>query len=1313
MRKKFLSAFLLGALAIATTSTMVSCKDYDDDIKSLKDQLKTLEGVVDQKEQAIKTSIADLQTQINKANEDHATKAALEEAKKALQTAIDANYASLTQKDAELSAAIQKAQAAADAAAAVADKNTVEIQKIASDLATTNEKLNTLSAGLTEANEKIAQLNVALVAQKAELETAIAEGDAATLQKALDAVKALEKKVNDADKALQEKMDEEIGKVNDAIEGLSGSLDDLQSAHNNLAADVKTIVNTTIPALQQDITNLSNEIKAVDAKYEKISLILANKLRSLVFIPNLYVDGIETIEYAFLKDTTLHLSDEIVLKRQRQNENYEKTLRAIYDYVYTPASSQYVYGPAWPVDYHLNPSTSTSAWADVKGWTCREVEVATRAAVKDFGAITSPEKYDDGAQLFKNYGGIVTVGLKIENPLPLLTNGPEGYDEGETGKKSYGKDNIVALQIKSQTNNNADTLITSDYAMLAPEVVHPEAIVWTADNNRGKLGTVDENVSHSYKGVAEKKCPTTDGKTYHIWDTPVEALKHTQGPVDNFGNPDIELPYNSAEGVVLSKMIGTHVEKTCDIKGHSINVTTWKFNEEKKWGLKYIFELVDYTIDGNLTSDSRYCTIDKYTGQIIARDVDAEGKTVADKPATNNNNSVVGREPLVRIRLVDAATESNTFLDAYVLVRITQKVEEQQLTINDYPVYEENFDLCNSISFDATTWAQFDAFILDKLNMSKEQFDAQYEADIDPSTTVDQPNGGKISRAYVFADDKGTPATYTCPATKKKVPFGSVLYFYNEVNTTNDVFLWTLTEDELEYLTHEKEELPVNFKQYIRYKGVNGAQYKYIYVKLEANIGRDKDPETGIKTKINNYWYGLDGNADGWDAVALNINYPNSTSGTPTTWSNTLLSTFKENKVQFTDDNINKLSGVNTINVRKFFFAPINTQITDLHDKTWTITAKSGGADEKWNAFVCHNNICHDIADHNTNQFTPGVLNPEYRKYDADCTVNLHAPKTYTTHKFQVKDGKSDDAANSAILQKCAIDYNDGCFTNDALYAFDGTTYTKIATMNQETGEITLVRESYVPFTVLDMVLNAIGYVDDQHSNISTELHTWVGVVVNNGCGVARDLFTVHGDNNDNYSIFETSWQRPINLVTTDPAPIEDARNNGEIIPVYDHLAFYDWRGPIEGDMEGANKWLWAYYNIHAIKFSLDPKDVLTDMHHTGEFEPLANISKDVHLYAYESWNPVTETGKVCADPYKFENSFSLAPFDHLSANLGLIHYLELNKGLFGYIFYENNGENVNTFTVKVPVEICYEWGHFDTYLVITINSTKGNQNGI
>ena len=39
MRKKFLSAFMVGALALAATSTITSCKDYDGDISSLKEQI--------------------------------------------------------------------------------------------------------------------------------------------------------------------------------------------------------------------------------------------------------------------------------------------------------------------------------------------------------------------------------------------------------------------------------------------------------------------------------------------------------------------------------------------------------------------------------------------------------------------------------------------------------------------------------------------------------------------------------------------------------------------------------------------------------------------------------------------------------------------------------------------------------------------------------------------------------------------------------------------------------------------------------------------------------------------------------------------------------------------------------------------------------------------------------------------------------------------------------------------------------------------------------------------------------------------------
>ena len=57
MNKKFLSAVLFGALMVSSTGTFVSCKDYDDDITNLQDQIdqqKTLSEKLD----AVETSIS-------------------------------------------------------------------------------------------------------------------------------------------------------------------------------------------------------------------------------------------------------------------------------------------------------------------------------------------------------------------------------------------------------------------------------------------------------------------------------------------------------------------------------------------------------------------------------------------------------------------------------------------------------------------------------------------------------------------------------------------------------------------------------------------------------------------------------------------------------------------------------------------------------------------------------------------------------------------------------------------------------------------------------------------------------------------------------------------------------------------------------------------------------------------------------------------------------------------------------------------------------------------------------------------------------
>lgn len=54
MRKKYLSALLFGALLLASAGTFTSCKDYDDDIKNLQEQINT-----------VKTSLDELTSKVN------------------------------------------------------------------------------------------------------------------------------------------------------------------------------------------------------------------------------------------------------------------------------------------------------------------------------------------------------------------------------------------------------------------------------------------------------------------------------------------------------------------------------------------------------------------------------------------------------------------------------------------------------------------------------------------------------------------------------------------------------------------------------------------------------------------------------------------------------------------------------------------------------------------------------------------------------------------------------------------------------------------------------------------------------------------------------------------------------------------------------------------------------------------------------------------------------------------------------------------------------------------------------------------------
>ena len=169
MRKKYLSALLFGALLVASTGTFTSCKDYDDDINNLQEQISGQEGV-STKISAIESTISSLQS-----------------AQSGLQSAIDAAESAAQQAAlAAQNAAIEAAKADLEAAkaelqaAATADK-----EELQAAIATVNETLAGISGSIqtleqfktnTEASlEALAQADTNLQNAITDLEASVAE----------------------------------------------------------------------------------------------------------------------------------------------------------------------------------------------------------------------------------------------------------------------------------------------------------------------------------------------------------------------------------------------------------------------------------------------------------------------------------------------------------------------------------------------------------------------------------------------------------------------------------------------------------------------------------------------------------------------------------------------------------------------------------------------------------------------------------------------------------------------------------------------------------------------------------------------------------------------------------------------------------------------------------------------------------------------------------------------------------------------------------------------------------------------------------
>ena len=630
MNKKFLSTLLMGALFIASVSVFTSCKDYDEDIQNIQQQVDGLKSDLNSQVATLKAAqekcasdCAAAQAALDQAIKNlESTKANKADVDKAIQDAIAGAKADNDALKTELQKyAADYADAAAAKAAAAAKEEAIkeavaQAQKLVDALDAKKVDLVEFTAAVKDLNDKIAGIDKRLVKVEEAL-TAVGANTAA-IEQLKTQIAALEKfdqqvtkdfegvnteianvkkAIEDQKTALENQKKDLQGAIDAAKKGLQDQIDQLRKDLDNgatVASLTKRVealetaalgINENAKAIEaiqgrmQAAEDAIGELGAAAAKIDVLDLYIQKVLTSIYLKPEFFYSGIEAIELPALYDTPwTQTGKELTLE-----ETWAKNTKVA------------------PIDvckggvayYHLNP------WnADIEGATVAFIsnEAKTRAGA-NYGVndLIKPVKETlDKDSWDKTFAGVLPVEFtgKFEEINALLKAGilPQ-----------------VALNYK-QTVDEKEINVSSDWALIAP-TQYSELIIAdkTWSNHEAILGEWDGTHEETIDPAPECGHLTQD----------LVAL------ADNFVPATHNVLWDGT--LNLSELVRTHYSYSYrNGAGVEVKSEDKLMDDEmfEKFGLHYEFDLVTYTLGNNKTSESVHVVLEKNEkGETLARPV--------------------------------------------------------------------------------------------------------------------------------------------------------------------------------------------------------------------------------------------------------------------------------------------------------------------------------------------------------------------------------------------------------------------------------------------------------------------------------------------------------------------------------------------------------------------------------------------------------------------------------------------------------------------------------------------------------------------
>lgn len=581
-------------------------------------------------------------------------------------------------------------------------------------------------------------------------------------------------------------------------------------------------------------------VKDADGKVlDPIEISMNGDLRSLVFIPNLYLNGVEGTRYAYAPiygKTLINQTEATEGEANITTENGTKASNLKSSAWNTATALTTTIYPVDTVKYELNPSN-----ANLKGLAFEFLN-ASKEAVSRADAPVAKVKVS-GAVVEDGEGNL-KVPYIVENAEAVL-------DPAQDADKMFS---IFALTTTLTDSN----VITSDYATLVPAERVLRAIAFTTEskyrtnmNKNDKANGFVPNVYGGYKAL----------DTLDLYWTGALA-------VENFAS--IRWQYNKGT-LNIKDLLNVHYFDRDYAEGDTTanKVMTW--DDLKAYGLTPKFEMMEYKVGDNKTDENQYGKVDAATGVFTPQYVNDNGQSVDCGVGDDSKVgiSAAGRRPVVRVTVEgtykdkDGKAVPYIALVGYVKIAIEEKVEEPTTKAFVLDTFTNPY-VCEIA--DSTTWEKWSGKVLEtELGISRETFNKTWKVE---AANVYELVGNEYKVTTKF----GT-ITYNADLAQNSNIDGAT--------SANAILTWDLSAANIDSVYAQPNHTKTLYKKFTTEAG------SILYIGLTETIL--EKPEVIYGTKIPTSWYAVDGdpNATSTDKKAqirINDAVPGNLDGNNTTY---------------------------------------------------------------------------------------------------------------------------------------------------------------------------------------------------------------------------------------------------------------------------------------------------------------------------------------------------------------------------------------------------------------------------------------------